>query len=274
MQPFSAEPAPGPANAAQRKAVHDLRNLFAIICAAKALLERHSSPERQEELLAAIGEATRQGGQLTTNMLASGTDEPPRVNFDVRERLTRLAPMLRVLADIEINLAPTCKTQRLPLRLVAADFDAAVLELVSNAAAAGASTVTIRARRSGHKIWLLISDNGCGMSEATLQRARRGRDLGLAHGTGLSRVQQFVVANGGDVLIKSRQSVGTTFALIFETDKPGEASRSSQANLLETQETIRCANPTSSCSVTSLPNSHGNRGWILPTSALPFITAS
>ncbi|MBV1691928.1 ATP-binding protein [Novosphingobium sp. G106] len=165
--------------------------------------------------MTAIGEATRQGGQLTTELLANCAEQPKPVLFDLIDRLARLAPMLRVLADTEINLARACRSAQLFIRAVPADFDAALLELVSNAAAAGASSVTVRTRLCGSDVWLLVSDNGAGMSASTLQRARRGHDLGLAHGSGLARVRQFMTAGGGRALIRSCPGGGTSFALIF-----------------------------------------------------------
>jgi len=214
-QDTAAQPVSRPASPAQRKAIHDLRNLFAIIGAAKGLLERDPNSTRREELLTAIGEATRQGGQLTTQLLANCAEQASPVLFDVLDRLARLAPMFRVLADTEINLAQACRSAQLFIRAVPADFDAALLELVSNAAAAGASSVTVRSRLCGGEVWLLVSDNGSGMSASTLQRARRGHDLGLAHGSGLARVRQFMTANGGRMLIRSSRGAGTCFALIF-----------------------------------------------------------
>jgi signal transduction histidine kinase len=213
--PCAAEQAPQSVNAAQRKAIHDLRNLFAIIGAAKSLLERDPPPSRRAEILAALDEAARQGGKLTTSLLANSVYESCKFTIDVMERLKQLAPMLRVLSRTEINLAHSCQTSRLRVRADLADFDAAIVELVANAVAAGANAVTIRSRLCGSRVWLLVSDNGCGMSATTLCRVRRGYDLGLAHGTGLARIRQFITQNGGDVLIRSRPGGGTSFALIF-----------------------------------------------------------
>lgn len=198
-----------------RQIVHDLRNLFAIIGAAKSLLERDPSEARRRELLAALGEATRQGAQLTTDLLANRDGRSiPRV-VDLDKRLADLAPMLRVLATARINVAVRAGDDRPLVRIVPAEYDAAILELASNAARAGASAVTIRGRKCDGRVWMLVSDNGCGMSGATLDRARRGHDLGLAHGTGLSRVQQFMATCHGKTRIRSSHNGGTTIALIF-----------------------------------------------------------
>ena len=207
-----------------RKVVHDLRNLFAIIGAAKSLLERDPVPARRAELLAALGEATRQGAQLTTDLLANREDNTEYREIDLNERLAGLAPMLRVLATARVRLAQSGGDDHLLIRTTPAELDATVLELVSNAARAGAGEVTIRGRKCGGRIWLVLSDNGCGMSEPTLERARRGRDLGLAHGSGLSRVQQYMAACQGQVRIRSRVGHGTTIALIFPAVEGGSAN--------------------------------------------------
>ena len=204
-----------PAVLPPRKVVHDLRNLFAIVGAAKSLLEHDPAPGRRRELLDALGEATRQGAQLTTDLLANREDYTDWRDVDVERRLAGLAPMLRVLAPVRMTFAEAGVDERLMVRTRPAELDATVLEIVSNAARAGASEVMIRGRRCGKRIWLIISDNGCGMSEYTLERARRGRDLGLAHGSGLSRVQQFMATCDGQTCIRSCVGHGTTIALIF-----------------------------------------------------------
>lgn len=198
-----------------RKIIHDLRNLFAIVGAAKSLLERHPDPATQAEILKALGEATRHGAQLTTDLLASREAFSQGQEIDLDERLDRLGPMLRVLATTRIRLTRHDHDSSLVIRTNPDEFDAAVLELVSNAAHAGASEVTIRGRRCGDRIWLLLSDNGCGMSAPTLDRARRGWDLGLAHGSGIARVQQFMASCFGHMRIRSRVGRGTTIALLF-----------------------------------------------------------
>jgi signal transduction histidine kinase len=198
----------------QRKVVHDLRNLFAIIGAGKSLLEREPAPARRKDVLAAIEEATRQGARLTTDLLANCADRSNPTIVDIHERLAKLAPMLRVLTNADLDLAHASGQPGF-VRLVPEDFDAVVLEIVSNAVAAGASAVTIRAHTCGEGIWVLVSDNGCGMSSLTRARAYHGTDLGLAHGTGLSRIRQFMDRSGGDLRIRSRPGGGTQIGLIF-----------------------------------------------------------
>lgn len=198
----------------QRKVVHDLRNLFAIIGAGKSLLERDPAPARRKEAFAAIEEATRQGARLTTDLLANCTGQTDPMIVDVDQRLAKLAPMIRVLTNAHVDFA-NATGQPVLARMVPEDFDAVLLEIVSNAVAAGATVVVIRAHSCGDGAWMLVSDNGCGMSPATRARAYRGADLGLAHGTGLSRIRQFMERSGGHLRIRSRPGGGTQIGLIF-----------------------------------------------------------
>ena len=213
LQPGEVKPLPA-APADQRKVIHDLRNLFAIIGAGTSLLKRDPGPARRREVFAAMEEATRQGALLTTDLLANCASGVDPTIVDVSERLAKLAPMVHVLTEAHVDLAHSNSLPAL-VRMVPTDFDAVVLEMISNAVAAGASSVTIRAHRCGGRVWILVCDDGCGMSPATRARAYRGTDLGMAHGMGLSRIGQFMDRSGGHLRIRSRSGGGTQIALIF-----------------------------------------------------------
>jgi signal transduction histidine kinase len=81
-----------------RETVHDLRNLFAVIVAARRLLGKDRASERGEDLLAAIEDAAFRGSQLTTNLLARDAHEAVQT-VDVAARLAGVAPLLLALAD-------------------------------------------------------------------------------------------------------------------------------------------------------------------------------
>lgn len=215
LQPSKTEPCPA-TSADQRKIVHDLRNLFAVIGAGKSLLERDPTLAQRKEVLAAIDEATCQGARLTTDLLANCASHSRAASVNIGECLTKLAPMIRVLTTANVSVEPASGHSAF-VHMAPADFDGVIVEMVSNAVAAGATTVTIRVRACGDQVWVLVSDNGCGMSPTTRARAYRGSDLGMAHGTGLSRIRQFMDLSGGDLRIRSRPGGGTQIGLIFPT---------------------------------------------------------
>jgi len=198
----------------QREAVHDLRNLFGIIASARQLLEHDPVPPRRRAILDALGDAVLRGSRLTTHLL---TPPAPAVaqSIDVGERLSSLAPMMQALADARVTLDLQVGFPHARVRMIGDQFDAAVMELVTNALVAGASSVIVRNRQVGARIWTLVSDDGRGMSASTCAWARSGLDAGTAHGGGLSHVHRFARMAHGHLYLRSRRGTGTTIALVL-----------------------------------------------------------
>lgn len=219
--PFSAAP--------QRQAIHDLRNLFAVVVSAKSLLARDPARKERAVLLDAIEDAAMRGSRLTTGLLAPGANSSPSRGTDPGARLNSLCPMMRALAGPLIHFDLKVASRPSLARIDGPEFDAALLELVANARAAGSHTIVVRARTIGSRLWFLVADDGRGMGKSTLDQARHGIDARAAHGAGLSRVHNFVRASHGSMRIRSRPSRGTSVAIILPTilsiavDKPAPA---------------------------------------------------
>lgn len=203
--------------AAQRQAVHDLRNLFGVVVAAKHGLERRPARVDQIALLEAIEDAAMRGSRLTTGLLGSASRDPNPRAFDVGVRLANLAPLMTTLAGtrVELDLEVAC-----PNTMVRADalaLDATVLELVANACAANARHIMVRSAAAGSRLWLLVADDGHGMTPQVLTQARGGVDAGGVHGAGLARVHDFVRNAHGRLRLRSREGRGTAIAIILPT---------------------------------------------------------
>lgn len=210
MEPSSASVAVSPS---QREVIHDLRNLFGVVAAAKHLLAKRPTEGKRTFLLDALEGAALRGGQLTTELLASGASGQLEI-VDLNERIKGLEPMMRTLlggdAALGLDLCEGC----LPVRIDQAGLDAAILELVANARAAlpAAGRIRIRTRLVGSRIWVSIADDGWGMSPTKLEQAMRGR-MGGANGTGLGRVRNFLNAAHGRFHIRSRETRGTVVCM-------------------------------------------------------------
>jgi len=96
-----------------------------------------------------------------------------------------------------------------------------ILDLVENGIEAGAKRVKVRIRESRQQDLLAIeiADDGRGMSEAVLQRARdpffttrRTRRVGL----GLPLFEQATRAAGGELKVESRPGAGTKVTGVFK----------------------------------------------------------
>ncbi|SDA10421.1 HAMP domain-containing sensor histidine kinase [Sphingomonas sp. NFR15] len=201
----------------QRQAIHDLRNLFGIVVAAKNILARDPAQTQRITLLEAIEHAAIQGGRLTSDLLRAGDHPPSCQAIDVGVRLAGLAPMMNALAGSRIEFDLEIGVPESRSRIDPAAFDASVLELIANAHAAHARTILVRSARVGARLWILICDDGRGMAPDVRERARRGADTGSARGAGLSRVHDFVRASHGHLHIRSRTGRGTAVAIILPT---------------------------------------------------------
>ncbi|WP_294197642.1 HAMP domain-containing sensor histidine kinase [uncultured Sphingomonas sp.] len=201
----------------QRQTIHDLRNLFGIVVAAKNILARDPGQTQRITLLEAIEDAAMQGGRLTSDLLGNGVRSENLQTVDVGARLADLPPMMSALAGPRVEFDLEIGMPESRARLDPAAFDASILELIANAGAADARTIVVRSARVGARLWILICDDGRGMASQALARARRGVDTGCAHGAGLSRVHDFVRASHGHLRIRSQVDGGTAIALILPT---------------------------------------------------------
>lgn len=200
----------------ERQAVHDLRNLFAVVASAKQLLERGPEEARRRSLLDALEDAADRGDRLTTRLLANERGACGARPIDVGLRLADLSPMMQA-SGVAVELDAEISAPNSMVRVDGDELDAVMLELLANAVSAGARNVVVRCRTIGARIWLMVRDDGRGMSAAQVAEARNGQDRAAAHGNGLRRVHQFAAVSHGRVHMRARPGAGTCVALTLPT---------------------------------------------------------
>lgn len=96
-----------------------------------------------------------------------------------------------------------------------------VLDIAENGVKAGASLVTVGLTEQNGKLTLVIGDNGCGMSQKTVEKVldpfyttRTTRAVGL----GLPLLKLEAEQTGGGVTVASTVGEGTTVTAVFHTD--------------------------------------------------------
>jgi len=211
-----------------REQIHDLRTLFAVIASGGHMLGDKIDPRRRGAILGAIEDAAMRGGKITTGLLAASCETGEGERCELARRLANLRPLLEMLLgngtrlDLDIAIRPTllrCRPERL---------DHVVLELVANARAAcdGRGRVTVRARRVGTRVWILVGDTGSGMDGAM-----RDRLLGPVEalqvgrrGGGLRQLRGFARDMNGRLRIHSVPARGTVVALILPIMSPEPAA--------------------------------------------------
>ena len=109
----------------------------------------------------------------------------------------------------------------------AAQVSAALAELVGNAvqatdARAGRVTVSAGHVTGSTHVAVTVTDNGCGMDEATARRAFDPffslRPAGRRRGLGLAKAQRVIEACGGSIRLDSRPGHGTTAVVLLPID--------------------------------------------------------
>lgn len=146
-----------------------------------------------------------------------------------------------VLEDIQVSFMGQAEAEGIDFQveasedvLVKADSShiyRIINNLVSNALSytEAGGKVEISAKQDGEKATLIVADKGQGMSEEEAAHAfdrfwrkdkSRQRKDGGGYGLGLSIVQKLVIANGGEITVKSAPGKGTTFILQFQRLEP------------------------------------------------------
>lgn len=201
------------APAPMRACVHDLRNLFAVVASARYLLERPSLKQDRAIIIEALGRVAAQGKVLTNALLSEGQDGAAR-GIEAAGELRSLEPLVRTLACRGLRIDLQTDDRPAWIRMTRSELEAVVLELVTNAKAAGARLIRIRGERRGERFWLAIADDGAGFRRTDPQTF--GPSEGV-RGNGMSRIAAALRSALGDLRIRSTKGRGSVVALVLPT---------------------------------------------------------
>jgi signal transduction histidine kinase len=110
---------------------------------------------------------------------------------------------------------------------------AAITEVIDNALLAtepSAGHVTIHTAFDPYssRVAITVSDNGCGMDEATLKRAFdpffSNKPAGRRRGMGLPKALRWVESSGGSMRMESRPQQGTRTLILLPTASPNSGA--------------------------------------------------
>ena len=212
---------------------HDFNNLLTVVIGGlDMILKNPADTARVKKLSEAALAAGRRGERLTRQLLAFSRRQELKLEvMDVGALIEQVEPLVRRAVGEAIELTVDCEAGVGATRLDPAQFEAALLNLVVNAADAveGGGRITIHTRRvtladgevsgasAGEHVAVSVSDTGAGMSPEVLQRAFEPffttKEVGKGTGLGLAQVYGFMSQCGGAVAIDSRPGEGTTVTL-------------------------------------------------------------
>ncbi|HEX7970444.1 MAG TPA: ATP-binding protein, partial [Stellaceae bacterium] len=211
------------------------------------LLEQQVRGDAARRLIEAAHRAIERGARLTQSLLAFARRQslhPETVNANrlIKEFVELLRRAAGDHVEVQLLLSPTLD----PCRIDAAQFQAALLNLIVNArdavpASGGrisieTENVTVDEREAaldpgtqpGAFVCIKVSDTGSGMTQEVMTRAFEPffttKDIGKGSGLGLSQVYGFAAQSGGFVRLASELGIGTTVRLYLPRSQDGAAA--------------------------------------------------
>jgi PAS domain S-box-containing protein len=228
---------------------HDFNNILGIIVACAELLRgRLGTDSESQQFFDNLTEATERGASLTRQLLSFSRKQPiqPRV-LDLNERLKQVGKLIRPLMGDEIQVSVVPCAESVIIKADAGQLDQIVLNLAVNARDAmpksGKLILETATKEfdqafaeqhppivAGKYVMLAVSDNGCGMDQATVSRIFEPffttKEIGKGTGLGLATVYGIVKQSGGHIWVYSEPGHGTTFKIYlpFADHKAGASA--------------------------------------------------
>jgi two-component system cell cycle sensor histidine kinase/response regulator CckA len=200
---------------------HDFNNLLTVVLGHATMLGvvlPDDHPGRAD--VEAITLAAERAAGITSQLLTISRGDLATTNvFDPRVRLGRLTDTLRSLLPSPVELVVDVDDGDGRVRMSAAQFDQAILNLAVNArdAMPGGGTLTVRVQETDGAVVVTVADTGAGMDPATAARCFEPffTTKGGARGTGLglATVQSVISGAGGEVGLSTEPGKGTVFSL-------------------------------------------------------------
>lgn len=215
---------------------HDFNNLLTVVLGnADLLVELSQDDPARRQLAEMIVAAAQRGAALTQQLLAFARKQPlaPSV-VDVNARVAAVDPMLRRTLGEHIEIELVRAAGLWPALVDTTQLENALLNLCLNArdAMPDGGKLTLETANTaldrryaeqhpdvtpGQYVMLAVSDTGCGISPAHLQRVFEPffttKEKGRGTGLGLAMVYGFAKQSGGHVSIYSEPGHGTTVKL-------------------------------------------------------------
>ena len=213
---------------------HDFNNMLGgIVAAADMLLTKADQPPKQDLLEAILASAERAADLCGKLLLFSRRRAMEMVPVNVHDLIDDVASLLAKTIDRRITIDPRCDSPQATITADSAQLHSALLNLGINASQAmvEGGTMTFatsqehlphdrtlsdgQALSAGTYLALQVSDTGCGIDPALLDRIFTPFFTTKPHGTGLglAAVYGTVHQHGGAIEVISQPGAGTTFTL-------------------------------------------------------------
>lgn len=228
---------------------HDFNNMLNVIIGYTELaMKRIVQDEKTSGYLLGVLDAGQRSAELTKQLLAFSRKQvvQPRI-LDINMTISDQMKLLSKLIDEDITLTFIPDNDTGQLFMDPSQIDQLLVNLIVNArdAIEGIGNITITTANvdlndsycdfhpesaPGQYIRLCVSDSGCGMDAATIERIFEPffttKELGKGTGLGLATVYGIVKQNKGEIHAESKPGSGTTFIIHLPRQNPVTAEMS------------------------------------------------
>jgi PAS domain S-box-containing protein len=211
---------------------HDFNNLLGVIVTGLEILSREVQSPAGVKVLESMQRASARGATLTQQLLSFARRQPLRQDkYNLNAVIGKFEAVLRRACTETIEFDLVLDPRLRAVMVDAAQFEAALLNLVSNARDAMPNGGTLRVATAnvrvaqgekgnlaaGEYVRVVVGDTGTGMTPEVATRALEPffttKQPGKGTGMGLSQVYGLLQQSGGDLELETALGQGTSISL-------------------------------------------------------------
>jgi PAS domain S-box-containing protein len=225
---------------------HDFNNLLMVVTGSLSTLRRVAADDAKAlRAVQAIDAASQRGAALTSQLLSFARRQSVNAQtIDVRERIFSMREVLDTGLGSGGELRIEADDGLWPIKVDAAEFETALVNLVINArdAMPQGGTVTVHASNvflddgvtKGDFVAIKVKDTGIGIPDDVLAKIFdpffTTKPIGKGTGLGLSQVHGFAHQAGGTVAVDSELGKGTSFTVCLPRSTAASKRRPKEVN--------------------------------------------
>jgi PAS domain S-box-containing protein len=243
---------------------HDFNNLLMVITGSLGTLRRVAADDPKAlRAVQAIDAASQRGAALTSQLLSFARRQSVNAQtIDVRERIFSMREVLDTGLGRGVELRIEADEGIWPIKVDAAEFETALVNLVINARDAMPQGGMVKVHASnvfvddgvskGDFVAIKVKDTGIGIPDDVLSKIFdpffTTKPVGKGTGLGLSQVHGFAHQAGGTVAVESELGKGTSFTVCLPRStaalkpRPEEVTRSGSGTVLLVEDNPDVAN--------------------------------
>jgi len=220
-------------------AAHEMNNPLAVISGRSQLLAQQLTDPKHKSAAHLIHEQSHRLSAIITELMDFAKPVPPH------PKETDLAELVaRALREAKTQTDPADRTFEVtmadvpPVVVDPQQVSAALTEVIDNAIHAtdpASGHIELHAAFDPYssRVVVMVSDNGCGMDEASLKRAFdpffSNKPAGRRRGLGLAKALRWIEASGGSIRLESRSGQGTRGVILLPAVQAAAGAESKAA---------------------------------------------